>query len=344
MRPTTKKLTANAFDLAPEWAPQRAIWTAWPADAAAWNSDLEAPRGNIAALIRALAPSNHVRLLVGSEESESSARAAIGDVAEILPATYGDIWLRDTGPIFARTGHGPVALRFWTNGWGGKFVLPDDDTVGDDIARLAGVRILHHDFVLEGGAIDHDGAGTILTTRETLLNTNRNAWSQTEAEGALRTALGAKKIIWLDEGLRGDHTDGHVDNIARFAGPARIVCQTPSGPDDPNADVLSAIAGRLEGETDARGQTIALTRIPSPGCVINAHGDIAPASYMNFVIANGVVVVPVYGTPTQSAALDSLQALFPDRKLMGLDATGLLGAGKAGGGAFHCITREEALL
>lgn len=327
--------------LVPEWAPQRAIWTAWPADSDEWNGDLEAPRQDVAALVRALAPTNRVRVLANGDEALRSAESAVGAFAEITSASYGDIWLRDTGPIFADHSDGPLALRFRNNGWGGKFALTGDDTVGDAIAELAGVPTRHADFVLEGGAIDSDGAGTILTTRQTLLNANRNGWSQADAEAALRTALGARKIIWIDEGLAGDHTDGHVDNIARFVGQGRILCQRPAGSDDPNADVLEAIAENLEGATDADGRPIEIVRIQGPGRVLNALGEIAPASHLNFVIANGVVVVPVFGTKSQTAALDCLQAVFPDRKVVGLPAHGLLGAGDAGGGAFHCITREE---
>lgn len=338
----TIALTPQTIALPPEWAPQKAIWTAWPADAAEWNGDLDAPRRDVAAMVGTLAGSNRIRLLVNGAEAESSARAALGDAAELHPAKYGDIWLRDTGPVFAQGAKGSVALRFRTNGWGGKFALAGDETVGDDIAQLADVPTMPFDFVLEGGAIEHDGEGTVLTTRQTLLNANRNGWTADEAEAALHAALGAKTIIWIDEGLIGDHTDGHVDNIARFVGPARVVCQSPSG-DDPNAGVLEAIATRLEAATDAKGRALEVIRIPSPGRVVNTQGEIAPASHLNFVIANGVVVVPVYGTDSAQAALDSLKAVFPDREVVGLPAHGLLGAGIAGGGAFHCITREEPL-
>ena len=323
-----------------EWAPQKAIWTAWPANAEQWNGDLEAPRRDVAALIRALSSANRVRLLVNGAEAESSAHAAAGGDAEIVQAKYGDIWLRDTGPIFARTAKTPIALRFRTNGWGGKFDLPDDATVGDDIARLAGTKVRRFEFVLEGGAIEHDGEGTILTTRQTLLNTNRNGWRRDEAEAALRDALGARKIIWIDEGLANDHTDGHIDNLVRFVGPGRVVCQDP-GPDDPNAETLQAIARALESAADASGRKLDVVRVPGVGIYRDASGNVAPASHLNFVIANGVVVVPVYGTQTQDAALDALQALFPDRKIIGVPSQGLLGCGDAGGGSFHCITQQE---
>ena len=187
-------MTGQAISIPAEWEPQKAIWTAWPADSREWNGDLEAPRRDVAALVHALGDGNKVRLLVNGAEAEASARAAIGSAADIIQAAYGDIWLRDTGPIFARSPEGPVALRFKTNSWGGKFDLPDDATVGDDIARLSGTRIVRFDFVLEGGAIDHDGQGTILTTRQTLLNPNRNGW--TKGRRGKSACAGA----WREEG------------------------------------------------------------------------------------------------------------------------------------------------
>ncbi len=325
----------------PEWAPQSAVWTAWPADAGEWNGDLKAPRQDVAALVHVLAEYNHVRLLVNGTEAMQSARLAVGDSAELLPAKYGDIWLRDTGPIFAEGPEGPIALRFRTNSWGGKFDLPDDATVGDEIARYADRPIRRYDFVLEGGAIDHDGKGTVLTTRQTLLNPNRNGWCKEEAEAALRQASGARKVIWIDEGLKNDHTDGHIDNIARFVGEARVVCQTPSGADDPNAPTLDAIARVLERETDADGRALEVIRVPGTGRYLNPAGKIAPASHMNFLIANGVVVVPVYGTATQDFAIEVLSEVFTDRKVIGVPSRGLLGSGEAGGGSFHCITQQE---
>jgi agmatine deiminase len=337
----TVPVTEKPIFITPEWAPQKFIWTAWPANRRQWNGDLAAPRRDVAAMVRALGQANRVRLLVNGAEAEISARTAIEDAAEIVPARYGDIWLRDTGPIFAWARDRAVALRFKTNSWGGKFDLPDDATVGDRIAELAGCPVLNFDFVLEGGAVDHDGEGTILATRQTLLNPNRNGWIKTQAEAALGQALGAKTVIWIDEGLKNDHTDGHIDNIARFVGPARVVCQSPTGADDPNAETLDRIARTLEQAADAKGRKLEVIRVPSPGLYRNALGGMSPASHLNFVIANGVVVVPVYGTPTQVVALDALQAVFPGRTVIGVPSRGLLGAGDAGGGSFHCITQQE---
>lgn len=327
-----------------EWAPQKAIWTAWPADANEWNGDLETPRRDVAALIRALTiAGNKVRLLVNGDEAKASATAALGDIAELIPAKYGDIWLRDTGPIFAHVRNGRIALRFKTNSWGGKYDLPDDATVGDDVARLADVAVRRFDFVLEGGAVDHDGEGTILATQQTLLNPNRNGWTKEAAEKALAEAFGTKKVIWIDEGLKNDHTDGHIDNIARFVAPGRVVCQAPAGPDDPNAEILNAIAAALEKATDAMGRKLDVVRIPGVGLYRNALGEISPASHMNFLIANDVVVVPIYGSATEADALKALQAVFPTRAVVGVSSRGLLGCGEAGGGSFHCITQQEPL-
>ncbi|NOT70378.1 MAG: agmatine deiminase family protein [Hyphomicrobium sp.] len=332
---------AGAVRVPAEWAPQKAIWTAWPYSQSEWGGDLQSPRQDIVNLIAVLAPSNRVCVLVHDADARASAAAALGKTATLVDAKYGDIWLRDTGPIFAAGPNGPVALRFATNSWGGKYDLPDDATVGDDVAHASGTTVRRFPFVLEGGAIDQDGEGTILTTRQTLLNPNRNGWTKDQAEAALVDAFNARKIIWIDEGLKNDHTDGHIDNIARFVAPGCVVCQAPAGPDDPNAETLNAIAATLAQSTDAAGRTLDVVRIPGVGLYRNKLGEISPASHMNFIIANGVVVVPVYGTPTQEAALNALQAVFPDRKVIGVSSRGLLGAGEAGGGSFHCITQQE---
>ncbi len=324
-----------------EWAPQKAVWTAWPACAQEWAGDLDAPRADVAALVKALAETNTVKVLVNGLDAERTARAAIGDHAELVPARYGDIWLRDTGPIFAKVKDRSIALRFKTNSWGGKFHLPDDDTVGDHVADLARTPVKRFDFVLEGGAVDQDGEGTVLTTRQTTLNPNRNGWTKAEAEAAFAECFGTKKVIWIEEGLIGDHTDGHIDNIARFVAPGVVVCQSPAGADDPNAKILDAIAKGLESARDAAGRKLDVVRIPGAGLYRNAAGETSPASHMNFIIANGVVVVPVYGTKTEDAALKALSSVFPDRKVVGVPSRGLMGFDHAGGGSFHCITQQE---
>lgn len=278
---------------------------------------------------------DHVKLLVHGAEARASAGAAVGDAAELVEAAYGDIWLRDIAPIFASRTRANV-FRF--NGWGGKYVYAHDDTVGLTVARLAGAEVQMRDEVLEGGALDGDGEGTFLTTRQCLLNPNRNpGMDEAAAEAYLARTLGAAKIIWLGEGLMNDHTDGHVDNIARFVAPGVVVCQIAFGADDPNAARLDAIAAELGAARDARGRKLQVVRIPSPGLVFDDEGEFAPASHMNFLIGNASVVVPTYGTPSAVAAVAELQKLFPGQDVIGLPARHIL----SGGGAFHCITQQQ---
>ncbi|RAK61742.1 agmatine deiminase [Phenylobacterium hankyongense] len=324
-----------------EWAPHRAMWLGFPSHAELWEDDLDAAQAEVAALARALAGpgGERVRLMTGSAEGEAAARRMLGDVAgiEIVPGAFGDIWLRDTGPIFARRGDALEAQGFRFNGWGGKYDLPHDDTVAEQIAQAAGVPLARHDFILEGGAVDHDGEGTVLTTGQCLLNPNRNpGWTEAEAEAALAASLGAKTVIWLGEGLRNDHTDGHVDNLARFVAPGVVACPVAWGRGDPNADAYDDAARRLAGATDATGRKLQVVRIPSPGWVDGEPGPI-PASHMNFLIANSAVIVPIYEAQPGRFAVQALEALFPGRTVIGLPSLAIL----TGGGSFHCITQQE---
>jgi agmatine deiminase len=315
-----------------EWAPHKAIWTAWPSDPLLWQDDLDPARQEVAAMVRALSVGDAMKVLASGELAAAAARAALGDCAEVIEVRFGDIWLRDTGPIF-KSGGEAVTFRF--NGWGGKYQLVGDDRVGAFVAERAGAKIARQDFVLEGGAIEMDGQGTLLTTKQCLLNENRNpGWSQRDIEALLKHALGVTRILWLDQGLENDHTDGHIDNLARFIAPGRVVCQSPS-PGDPNADLLNNIALNLAAMSDAQGQMLKVARIPSPG-LIEEDGEPVPASHMNFMIGNKTVVVPTYGAHGD-AAVQALQPLFAGRRVIGLPARAIL----TGGGAFHCITQQE---
>ena len=320
----------------PEWAPHRAVWTAWPSAPDLWGDDLAPARAEVAAMIRALADGgagDRMRVLAYGREAEASAKLAVGQCAEIIPAAFGDIWLRDIGPIFTSEG----ALAFSFNGWGGKYQLPHDREVADEIARLAGVALQRYDFVVEGGAVELDGEGALLTTRQCMLNPNRNPhWTEAAAERELKRAFGVEKILWLDEGLVNDHTDGHIDNLARFVAPGRVVCQSMCGKEDPNADVLEEIALSLAAMTDARGRKLEVVRIPSPGLVEDEDGDPVPASHMNFLVGNTTVVIPVYSESGEEA-VRKIGALFPGRKAVGLSSGAIL----TGGGSFHCITQQE---
>ena len=193
--------------------------------------------------------------------------------------------------------------------------------------------------VLEGGALDHDGEGTVLTTRQCLLNPNRNAgWTEAVAEAALARDLGAQKVLWLGDGLQNDHTDGHVDNLARFAAPGVVVCPMAFGRGDPNAGVYDAAAEALAEMTDAAGRRLRVVRIPSPGWIEAGGVGGVPASHMNFIIANQAVILPVYGEGlAASLAAQGLAEVFPDRRISPLPSNALL----TGGGSFHCISQQE---
>jgi agmatine deiminase len=295
-------------------------------------------------MVRLIAQGQKVKVLASGAEAVADARAGLPSGVDVIEARFGDIWLRDTGPIFARAG-GPgagtdrIALRFRFNGWGGKYDLPGDTTVGSIVAARSGATVDVHDFVLEGGAVDHDGAGTILTTRQCLLNPNRNPdWTgEADAEAALKAAFGARKVLWLDDGLANDHTDGHIDNIARFIAPGVVACMEPFGADDPNAEVYGRIASALAAMTDADGRPLEVVSIPSPGLIEGEDGEAVPASHLNFIIANQVVVVPHYGTASADEALRRLSARFPGRRVHGVLSRAVL----SGGGSFHCITQQE---
>ena len=323
-----------------EWSPHRAMWVGWPSHAELWEENLEPAQAEVEALVRALAGpgGEQVRLMVGDEEALEEARARFAGVegVEVMAGRFGDIWLRDTGPIFGSGSARAAAFRF--NGWGGKYDLPHDDEVADQIGRAAGVALDRHDVVLEGGALDHDGAGTVLTTRQCLLNPNRNGdWTEAKAEAALAEALGARKVLWLGDGLLNDHTDGHVDNLARFVAPGVVACPIAWGENDPNAEVYDAVARDLLAMTDAEGRVIRVLRVPSPGR-IEDEGEVIPASHMNFLIANGAVMVPTYGDDRAAdLACQALQTVFPDREIIPLPSLAVL----SGGGSFHCISQQE---
>jgi agmatine deiminase len=325
-----------------EWSPHRALWLGFPSHEALWEDNLAPAQAEAAALARALAGpgAERVRLLVCGDAAEAAARRLVGDVrnVELVRGVFGDIWLRDTGPIFLSDGEVQVAAGFSFNGWGGKYVLEGDETVAEQLAAAAGVPLRVNDFVLEGGALDHDGFGTVLTTRQCLLNPNRNpGWTQADAEAALARSLGARHVLWLGEGLVGDHTDGHVDNLARFVAPGVVACPVAFGRDDPNGEVYDETARLLAAMSGPRGAPLTVARIASPGRIEDDDGKVVPASHMNFIIANGAVVAPIYDEAVAPFALDALRSLFPEREVIGLASRALL----TGGGSFHCITQQE---
>lgn len=315
----------------PEWAPHEAVWIGFPSDPELWLGDLKQAEREVTAFAGAV----HARgkgekvWLIAAHDGAAESAATLAPFAEVIVEKFGDIWLRDTGPIVLGSGKDRRAQGFGFNGWGGKYDLDGDQDVGERLARRASLPFARADWVLEGGAIDHDGSGTVLTTEQCLLNPNRNSLTREEVEERLLADLGFENVVWLGSGLMNDHTDGHIDNLARFIAPGRVAIPMAAR-DDPNAAVYKDAARRL---TAAKLDIVSL---PSPGRITDEDGDVIPASYMNFYIGNAAVVVPQYGAPNDRAAVSVVQALFPDRVAIGLRADHIL----TGGGSFHCISQQ----
>ncbi len=320
------------YIMPPEWVPQDWLWIGFPHDAEEWPEVLPRAQEQIAAFANAVAESGQeVRLLVRDAANEARARALVTGAVALERRTYGDVWLRDTGPLVVADGQGArAARRFAFNGWGGKYLMEGDQTVGAQLAQDEGLPLETADWILEGGAVDGDGTGLAVTTEQCLLNPNRNPeLSRTEIERRLADTLGFTRILWLGQGLINDHTDGHVDNLARFVAPNTLVLPRATGKNDPNA----AIYADAKAMAEAEGVTV--KDIPSPGLVTS--GDrVEPASYANFAITSQLVVVPTFGSVHDEEGVAAIAALFPDRATIGLPADAVL----AGGGGFHCASQQ----
>jgi len=327
----TGRRRAKTVLMPAEWARQQWLWIGFPHLAEEWPGYLERAQEQIAAFANAVAHrGQEVRLLVRDGANETRARALVSESVRLERRVYGDIWLRDTGPLVVRAADRLEARRFGFNGWGGKYLMPGDESVGARLAEEAGLAVDASRTILEGGAVDGDGTGLAITTEQCLLNTNRNPnLTRGEIEFELHRMLGFDRVCWLGEGLANDHTDGHVDNLARFVAPGRLVVPEPTGSDDPNAPIYR--------DASARAKTfgIEVLPIPSPG-LVERDGKIEPASYVNFAITNHLVVVPTFGSPQDDAGVAAIAALFPDRETIGLPADAVL----AGGGGFHCASQQ----
>ena len=316
-----------------EWMPHSAVWIGFPSHAELWEADLGPARAEVLAFAQAIAAGGRgerVILVAADAAAGAAARTAVTVGIDVIERPFGDIWLRDTGPLIRTGPAGELAMDFAFNGWGGKYDLPGDDSIGSALAEAAGLSVARAEWVLEGGAIDVDGTGLAVTTEQCLLNPNRNSGlGRDELGERLRHDLGLDRILWLGEGLRNDHTDGHVDNLARFVGENRLAIPAPSGDDDPNRAVYLDAADR------ARAFGVEVVPLPSPGRV-ERDGAIVPASYMNFYIGNATVAVPLYGAPDDAAAVAAIGALFPGRRAIGVRADHIL----TGGGSLHCISQQ----
>jgi agmatine deiminase len=320
----------------PEWAPHERVWIGFPSHEVEWPGVLDAARGEVAAFansVHADGAGEAVHLIAADAASADAARALAEPGVIVEQHRFGDIWLRDTGPIIVGTGSERQARDFGFNGWGGKYEMPGDEDIGERLAATIGLPATRCHWVFEGGAIDVDGTGLIVTTEQCLLNRNRNPeMDRATIETRLAIDLGLDRMLWLGDGLLNDHTDGHVDNLARFVGPNRLAVPEPAGADDPNTAIYADVRER------AAAMGVETVALPSPG-LVRRDGEIVPASYMNFYIGNAAVVVPIYGAANDDAAIAAIQRLFPDRRVVGLRADHIL----VGGGSFHCISQQVPL-
>ena len=325
----------TAVRMPPEWHPQHWLWVGFPHLAEEWPGFLGRAQEQIAAFASAVADSGQeVRLIVRDEANRARAAALCSAAVTLEVRRYGDVWLRDTGPLVVECKGKPVAQRFGFNGWGGKYLMDGDQEIAAELAASAGLPVATADWVLEGGALDCDGTGLVVTTEQCLLNPNRNPQlSRADIEARLQRDLGFDRVLWLGVGLINDHTDGHVDNLARFVAPNVLALPRATGADDPNAAIYADAKARAE----AFG--VAVREVPSPGRV-ETDGRIEPASYMNFAVTSQLVVVPTYGSVHDADGVAAVAELFPDRDVVGIMADAVL----AGGGSFHCASQQMPVI
>ena len=330
-----------------EWARHRATWLSWPHNRETWPTYLEKVRDVWVQMVCELSPHEQVYLLVNDETTEqdvrarlTKARAALANVTLLKIPTV-DVWMRDYGPTFITrvAQENPRAFNDWIfNGWGGKYqAYEQDERVAKEIAALLKVPVFDYPVVLEGGSIEVNGAGACLTTEQCLLNPNRNPQlTRAEIEVFLKDSLGVRHVIWLGEGIVGDDTDGHIDDIARFIDARIVACVVETNSRDENYRFLQENYERLQNAVDQNGSKLSVVKLPCPEPVYD-RGTRLPASYANFYIANEVVLVPIFDDARDVEALGVLQELFPNRKVHGLRCNEVV----AGLGAIHCVTQQQ---
>jgi len=336
-----------------EWEPHEATWIAWPHHEPDWPGKLAAVRWAYAEIVRVLCENERVDILCHDESVKSQARSCL-EVSGVDASGYrlhvvpnNRCWLRDSGPTAVRTREGGIEWSHWRfNGWARYDNYEHDQRVPNALEGITGLRRVEarrldreEGLVLEGGAIDTDGAGTLLTTEECLLSDDQARNPGLDREGYERVFaeyLGIRKTIWLGRGCAGDDTHGHVDDVARFVGPQAVVCVHEPGPADANHEACQENLRRLQAGTDARGQPLRVVTLPMPRPVV-FDGERLPASYANFYIANGVVLVPTFNDPNDRLALNTLAELLPDRRIVGIHAVDLVW----GNGTLHCLTQQQ---
>ncbi len=343
-----------------EWEPHRATYLVWPHNRDTWPGKFEVIPPVFARMAAAIASFEPLRLVVRDAETARAARemiraagAAAANTQPIDPAerieftivATNDSWVRDHGPIFVnrteRDGApAQIALDFGFNSWGEKYGAFDlDDAVPRRLGERFGFEVIEPGMVLEGGSIDTDGAGTVLTTESCLLNPNRNpGLGRAEIEERLRYWLGARVVLWLGAGITGDDTDGHVDDLARFVAPGIVVTVIEDDPRDENYAPLAENLRRLRAMRDAAGRTLRVETLPMPPA-LHCEGTRLPASYANFYILNGGVLMPTFGCAADGVAAATLERLFPGRRVVGIPSLDLVW----GLGAIHCLTQQHPL-
>lgn len=340
---------ALGYRMPAEWEPHAGTWFTWPRPEGISFPGKYAPvPGVYAELIRHLVTVEDVNINVWHAEMEAWVRGLLERERVPLARVHFhhfpayEPWCRDHGPVFVvreRDGRRERAVVDWGyNAWGGKYPPYDlDDAVPQHVARLRGLPLFSPGIVMEGGALDVNGRGTLLTTESCLLNPNRNPeLTKPQIEQHLKDHLGVSHILWLGDGIAGDDTDGHVDDLTRFVNPTTVVTVVEDDPTDENFAPLRENLERLRAMQDQEGHPLRVVELPMPRR-IEHEGQRLPASYANFYIANGLVLVPTYRDPNDSLALTILQREFPDRRVIGVDSSELIW----GLGSFHCITQQE---
>ena len=344
-----KTPAALGFRMPAEWHPHTATWLTWPKDPETWPDRVQLVEAIYLDMIAALTPHEFVDLLVDDEETEQLVRTncspAVASRIRFHHIRTVDSWIRDYGPNFLIGANGEGAFNDWIfNAWGNKYeVLKKDDRIPQLLEPFLKLKRFSPEIVMEGGSIEVNGAGCVLTTEQCLLNPNRNPeLSRAEIEQYLKDYLGMTKVLWLGEGIVGDDTDGHIDDIARFVAPNTIVCAVEDDPDDDNYEILQDNLARLGSMTDATGKPFEIVTLPMPGTVGGSSTtsrdlERLPASYANFYIANNVVLAPVFGHAHDKRAVDTLQRLFPTRRVIPINCEPLVW----GMGTIHCVTQQQ---
>ncbi|MDQ7092359.1 agmatine deiminase family protein [Desulfosporosinus sp. PR] len=327
-----------------EWTKHRRTFISWPVQESMCHpEDYEAVCRSYTEIIQAIAEFEPITVLLNPGDAERISHLLANERIEFLPVRHNDAWLRDNGPTFLVHDSGEVAGVNWRfNAWGGKYEPWDlDDQVAGRILEHVGIRRFDAPLVMEGGSLHVDGEGTLLTTEECLLNQNRNPeLSRKQIETELKNFLNVRKIIWLKKGLAGDETDGHVDNIACFAAPGKVLMQVCDDPADENYEITYLNLALLRKEADAQGRALEIIPLKQPPKLCDPETKARlTLSYLNFYFVNGGIILPVFGgeaTETDRLAVQMFKEIFPERRIRTVNGLGIIREG----GNVHCTTQQ----